>query len=161
LYDNRFELGFNEEITGIKYRTDAYFPLSFNGVSYVIEKFSKSTMFHLRFIPVVIYGKFSSKIWVLNCTRYNLDPMVFTHGMSELTEEILGLISEEGEIRIKEIKEKLNITTATLATEIFFLTELGFVQLDKSKEYIRLTKRSKKFFEEHPERDIGSVFLLC
>lgn len=118
-------------------------------------------MFHLRFITVVIYGKFSSKIWVLNCTRYNLYPMVFTHGMSELTEEILGLISEEGEIRIKEIKERLNITTATLATEIFFLAELGFVQLDKSKEYIRLTKRSKKFFEEHPERDIGSVFLLC
>jgi len=148
-----------------KYRYEIQFSYDFLdlscGVSEVTEKFSRYTMFHLRFIALVIYGKFSFKIWVSNCTRYNLYPMVFTHGMSELTEEILGLISDKGEIRIKEIKERLNITTATLATEIFFLTELGFVQLDKSKEYIRLTKRSKKFFEEHPERDIGSVFLLC
>jgi Mn-dependent DtxR family transcriptional regulator len=81
--------------------------------------------------------------------------------LSDLAEEILSLISKKGEIGIKEIKDRLNVSKETLTTEIDFLVEAGFVKLDKSKRYIRLSNRCKKFLEETSERDIGSIFLLC
>jgi predicted transcriptional regulator len=97
----------------------------------------------------------------MNYTRYNLLGLVDTKGLSDLAEEILSLVSSKGEMEVEEIQHRLNITRETLSREIDFLVESHFVQLDESKQYIRLSELCKKFLEETSEHDAGTIFILC
>ena len=68
--------------------------------------------------------------------------------MTEITEKILNLICQEEEISIREIKNTLHISTETLNEEMSFLADFGFVQLDKTVEFVRLSNWYKKFVNE-------------
>lgn len=63
--------------------------------------------------------------------------------MSDLTDDIIKLVMDKREISLREIKDRLVISSATLATEIMFLMELGLVKLDKSKQFVYLRNPAK------------------
>ena len=63
--------------------------------------------------------------------------------MSDLTDDIVDLVMDKREISLREIKDRLVISSATLATEIMFLMELGLVKLDKSKQFVYLRNPAK------------------
>jgi predicted transcriptional regulator len=109
----------------------------------------------------MLHGKFPPKLWGVNYTRYNLSGLVDTKGLSDLAEEILSLVSSKGQIEVKEIQQRLNITKETLSSEIDFLVESHFVQWDESRQCIRLSELCKKFLEETSEQDAGTIFILC
>ncbi len=69
--------------------------------------------------------------------------------MTKMTEEILSLICEKGEISVRDIKNVLNIASEKLELEMCFLIEFGFVKLDKTKQYVRLSNRSKKYVRDY------------
>jgi predicted ArsR family transcriptional regulator len=62
-----------------------------------------------------------------------------------LTEDILALICERGEVAAREIRDTLGISEKTLRSEIVFLVKFGFVRFDKTNQFVRLTNRSKKY----------------
>ncbi len=68
--------------------------------------------------------------------------------MSDLVEVILSMVRKKGTCRIEEIQETFNLTRETQNSIIDFLVEYGFLEWDKRKRYIRLSKPSRKFFEE-------------
>ncbi len=81
--------------------------------------------------------------------------------MSNLAEEIIRITGERGEVEIRELKNMLNVSADTIYSEIHFLIETGFLTLDKTKSYVRLSNRCKKFVEKNSERGVWSVLLLC
>ncbi|MEM3097610.1 MAG: hypothetical protein QXU32_02715 [Nitrososphaerales archaeon] len=76
-----------------------------------------------------------------------------------MAEEIISMVMEKGEIAIGEIRNELNVTSETVVSEIDFLVRMGFLKLDKTKSYVRLSERCKKFLEE-AEQEGSSIFLL-
>ena len=97
----------------------------------------------------------------MNYTRYNFLGLVDMKGLSDLAEEILSLVSSKGQIEVKEIQHRLNITRETLSREIDFLVESHFVQWDESMQCIMLSEPCKKFLEDTSEQDAGTIFILC
>ena len=73
--------------------------------------------------------------------------------MRELAEEMLSLISKKGKIEIREIQEKLCLTRETATTIVDFLLEFGFVWLDESKTYVRLSEPCRKLLEEETNHE--------
>ena len=63
--------------------------------------------------------------------------------MSDLTDDIIDLVMDKREISLREIKDRLVISSATLATEITFLIIIGLVKLDKSKQFVYLRNPAK------------------
>ena len=63
--------------------------------------------------------------------------------MSDLTDDIIDLVMDKREISLREIKDRLVISSATLATEIMVLIEFGLVKLDKSKQFVYLRNPAK------------------
>lgn len=68
--------------------------------------------------------------------------------MSALAEEILSVLAKKGRIEITDVQDSFNVTKETARMALDFLMKFGFIELDKSKEYIRLSEPCQKFFAE-------------
>ncbi len=68
--------------------------------------------------------------------------------MIGLADEILSLIARKDQIEIADIQDRFGITKQTANSVIDFLVKFGFIEIDDSKRYVRLSEPCKKFFAE-------------
>jgi predicted transcriptional regulator len=68
--------------------------------------------------------------------------------LSALAEEILAVLSKKGRMAIMDVPDRFNVTKATAKLAVDFLFKFGFVEIDESKGYMKLSEPCEKFFAE-------------
>jgi len=68
--------------------------------------------------------------------------------LSALAEEILSVLAKKGRIPITDVQHSFNVTKETARMAVDFLMKFGFVEVDESKGYIRLSEPCQRFFAE-------------
>ena len=66
--------------------------------------------------------------------------------MSALAEEILSILSRKGRLAIVDVPNRFSVTKETARLAVDFLVKFGFVELDETEGYIRLSEPCEKFF---------------
>ncbi len=58
------------------------------------------------------------------------------------------MIVKKGRVNIEEIQDIFSLSKETTMEIIDFLVKFSFIQFDKSRRYVTLSKACKKFFAE-------------
>ena len=60
----------------------------------------------------------------------------------------MSVLSKKGSMAIMDIPNRLNVTKETARLAVDFLVKFGFVELDDSESYVKLSEPCEKFFAE-------------